>query len=81
MPCKLQVRSFLYDDIDSGAYKNAEFKRVPGKSPVLIFYNVDKEGKRRVVDTVDLNSEHLTRKDLNELMVKKGFKRKRSNDL
>ena len=65
------MKEFVYEDIEKG-YENCEFKRVPGKSPVLLFY----DHKRRLVDKVDLNSEHLTRKDLNQLMLQKGFRRK-----
>ena len=43
------MKEFVYEDIEKG-YENCEFKRVPGKSPVLLFYDHQKLLYESIID-------------------------------
>jgi len=70
-----EVKRFLQEDFES-LYENTKFKKVPGKSPELKFYNQHGEA----LETLDIAK--MTRSELNKLMVTKGIARRAShNDL
>ena len=64
------MKSFIHEDLTK-KYSNTEFKKIPGKSPELVFFNGDAEVER--VDIADLK-----RSELNDLMKAKGFTAKAS---
>jgi len=69
------VKRFLQEDFES-LYENTKFKKVPGKSPELKFYNQAGE------ELESLDIAKMTRSELNKLMVTKGIARRAShNDL
>lgn len=70
-----EVKRFLQEDFES-LYENTKFKKVPGKSPELKFYNQAGE------ELESLDIAKMTRSELNKLMVTKGIARRAShNDL
>ena len=64
-----EVKNFIHGDLTS-KYERTEFKKIPGKAPVMYFYN--QAGK----ELENLNIEKYTRDELNKLLVAKGIPRK-----
>lgn len=62
------MKAFVYEDIPE--YHNAEFKRLPGQPPVILFLNTNGE----VVE--QLNMEKMTRAQCNQMMLDRGFRKK-----
>lgn len=62
------MRAFVYEDIPQ--YHNAEFKRVPGHPPEILFLNANGEEVER------LNMEKMTREKCNQMMLDRGFHKK-----
>lgn len=60
------MKAFIREDLEH-LYSNTEFKKIPGKSPEIIFYN--KYGEE--LERSDISK--FTRSELNALMAKKGF--------
>lgn len=56
-----EVKKFLKEDFEA-LYENTNFKKVPGKSPELKFFNEAGE----VLETLDIAK--MTRSELNKLM-------------
>jgi len=68
-----EVKNFIYGDLES-KYENTAFKKIPGKSPEIIFFNrAGKEMER-------LNIEKYSRDDLNRMLVTKGIPKKNGHD-
>jgi len=68
-----EVKKFLTDDFEV-LFENTKFKKVPGKSPELKFFNQHGEE----LEKMDIS--RLTRSELNKLMDTKGIPRKPSHD-
>lgn len=66
-----EVKNFIHGDLVA-KYERTEFKKIPGKAPVLYFYN--QSGK----ELDNMNIEKYSREDLNKLLVSKGIPRKGS---
>lgn len=66
------VKAFIYDDIP--LFHNVRFESNPGAPPVLYFLNANDEE----VEKVELGD--FTRERCNEILVSKGFYKKKSND-
>ncbi|ENN81917.1 hypothetical protein HUJ04_006462 [Dendroctonus ponderosae] len=65
----IQVRDFL--NVDVPKYENVEWKKIQGAPPEIIFFNeADQEVEREKL-------ERYTRKECNELLVSKGFQKKK----
>lgn len=62
------MKAFVYEDIPE--YHNAEFKRLPGLPPVILFLNTDGEVVER------LSMERMTREQCNQMMLDRGFRKK-----
>lgn len=60
------MKTFIYEDLET-KYDRTSFKKVPGKSPEMIFYNANGEELERI----DISK--LIRSELNALLVKKGI--------
>lgn len=60
------MKKFIYEDLEA-KYENTEFKKVPGKSPEIIFFNANGEELERV----DVSK--MKRTELNQLLVAKGI--------
>ncbi|KAJ3642359.1 hypothetical protein Zmor_025154 [Zophobas morio] len=75
--CKLnrlsEVKAFVYEDFPN--YENAEFKKIHGASPVLLFLNEADE----IVEKHSL--EHLSRQKCNELLTERGFTTRKNKEL
>ncbi len=65
------MRKFLEEDLVA-KYENTDFKKIPGKSPEMVFLNDSGEELER------LDIAKLTRDELNRLLVSKGIKQKPS---
>lgn len=66
------MKAFIFQDFEN-KFDKTKFKEIPGKAPELIFYNkVGKELER-------LSIENFNRKQLNQLMSKKGIPSKQSS--
>jgi hypothetical protein len=60
-----EVKQFIYEDLEK--YGGTEFKRMPGKPPVMFFY--DAEG--HIVEKFEMD--HKKRVELNAMLVERGF--------
>ena len=68
-----EVKNFIYGDLES-KYTRTEFKKIPGKSPEIIFFNqAGKEMERT-------NIEKYSRDELNKMLVSKGIPKKNGHD-
>ena len=65
------MKNFIFEDFEK-KYENCVVKRVPGKSPELIFFN--KNGQE--LERLDISK--MKRDELNELVVAKGIALKQS---
>ena len=65
----LQISNYLQEDLE-GLFLNTEFKKIPGKSPEMIFYNQFGEE----IERMDISN--LVRSELVALLDKKGIARK-----
>jgi hypothetical protein len=63
------VKKFIYEDFENN-YENSVFKKVPGKSPEMIFLNANGEELER------LDISRMKREELVELMEAKGIPKK-----
>lgn len=68
-----EVKTFIYEDFEKN-YENSVFKKVPGKSPEMIFLNRNGEELERV----DISK--MTREELNKLMEAKGIAKKQPKE-
>jgi len=68
-----EVKNFIHGDLVS-KFERTEFKKIPGKAPIIIFYN--QAGK----EMESLNIEKYSREDLNKMLVSKGIPRKSGHD-
>jgi len=64
-----EVKAFLNKDLEQ-KYENTQFKKVPGKSPEMFFY----DESDNLVEKLDIAE--MKRDQLNQLMLDKGFKLK-----
>jgi len=64
-----EVKKFITEDLE-GLFLNTEFKKIPGKSPEMIFYNQFGEE----IERMDISN--LVRSELVALLDKKGIARK-----
>jgi len=64
-----EVKGFITEDLEA-LYTRTEYKKVPGASPIAIFYNQAGEEVER------LGLTELSRDELNDLMVAKGIPKK-----
>jgi len=64
-----KVKAFLREDFEV-LYENTKFKKIPGKSPTLKLYNQHGEE----LESMDIS--HLTREELNKIMVARGIPKK-----
>jgi len=70
-----EVKRFIHEDFET-LFENTKFKKVPGKSPELKFFNQHGEE----LESLDIS--RMTRSELNKLMVAKNLPRRSShNDL
>jgi len=67
------VRSFIDQDFED-KYVDTEFKKIPGKSPEMAFFN--KEGEE--LERLDITK--LSRVELNKLLVAKGIRARGGRD-
>ena len=68
-----EVKKFIYEDLEK-KYERTTFKKIPGKSPEMIFYNTNGEELERI----DISK--LKRDELNALIVAKGIPVKGKHD-
>jgi len=68
-----EVKNFIYGDLES-KFERSVFKKIPGKSPELIFYNQGGKELERI------NIEKYQREKLIELLVSKGIPKKNGHD-
>ena len=61
-----EVKAFIFEDLES-KYSRTSFKRIPGKSPEMIFFNANDEE----IERVDISK--MTRKELNTFVQAKGI--------
>jgi hypothetical protein len=61
-----EVKKFIYEDLEA-KYENTSFKKVPGKSPEMIFFNSNGEELERI----DISK--MKRDELNDFIQAKGF--------
>ena len=64
-----EVKKFIYEDFET-KYENTVFKKIPGKSPEIIFLNRNGEELERI----DIS--RMTRDELNRLVDAKGVPKK-----
>jgi len=64
-----EVKKFITEDLET-LFQNTEFKKVPGKSPEMIFYNQFGEE----IERMDISN--LVRSELVAILDKKGIARK-----
>jgi len=64
-----EVKKFITEDLE-GLFLNTEFKKIPGKSPEMIFYNQFGEE----IERMDISN--LVRSELVALLDKKGIARR-----
>jgi len=67
------VKSFIFGEFQTD-YLRTSFTKIPGKSPEIVFYNVDNQEIERI--PID----KMTREELNELMVDKGIEKKEKEE-
>merc|ERR1711899_474183 len=68
-----EVKKFIYEDLEK-KYERTTFKKIPGKSPEMIFYNTNGEELERI----DISK--LKRDELDALIVAKGIPVKGKHD-
>ena len=68
-----EVKQFIWEDLEK-KYERTLFKRIPGKSPEMIFLNANGEELERI----DISK--MTRKELNAFIQKKGIPLKSNHD-
>ena len=68
-----EVKTFIYEDLEK-KYQRTSFKKIPGKSPEMIFYNDNGEELER------LDISKMKRDELNALIVAKGIPLKGKHD-
>lgn len=68
-----EVKKFIQEDLET-LFLNTEFKKVPGKSPEMIFYNQHGEELER------MDISNLVRSELVALLDKKGIARRVKKD-
>lgn len=68
----LDVKDFIFKDVPE--YNNVEFKHIQGAVPVLVVFNHNDQEVERIPLSM------LTRSELNELLVSKGFTKKIPKD-
>uniref|UniRef100_A0A023G0I3 Putative salivary selenoprotein m n=1 Tax=Amblyomma triste TaxID=251400 RepID=A0A023G0I3_AMBTT len=66
----LSKLKFIQGSLTATTSHNAEFKRLPGHPPVILFLNANGE----VVE--NLNMEKMTREQCNQMMLERGFRKK-----
>lgn len=67
------MKKFLQEDFEA-LYENTKFKKVPGKSPELKFFN------RLGEELESMDIAKMSRTELNQLMKKRGIQKKPSHD-
>lgn len=67
------MKTFIYEDLEK-KYQRTSFKKIPGKSPEMIFYNDNGEELER------LDISKMKRDELNALIVAKGIPLKGKHD-
>ncbi|TRY67089.1 hypothetical protein TCAL_05153 [Tigriopus californicus] len=65
----VRFKKFLFEDFEK-LYTHTEFKKVPGKSPVMTFYNEQGD----LTETLDIAE--MKRDQLNQIMLEHGFQTK-----
>jgi len=68
-----EVKRFIHEDLET-LFLNTEFKKIPGKSPEMIFYNKNGEELERMDISQMLQSELVA------LLDKKGIARRKPKD-
>jgi len=68
-----KVKAFLREDFEV-LYENTKFKKIPGKSPTLKFYNQHGEE----LESMDISN--LSREELNKIMEEKKIPKKAEAD-
>ena len=68
-----EVKKFIYEDFEK-KFERTTFKKVPGKSPELFFYNANGEELERM----DISK--MKRDELNQLVKAKGIPMKSGHD-
>ena len=68
-----EVKKFIYEDLEN-KYERTTFKKIPGKSPEMIFYNLNGEELERI----DISK--MKRDELNALITSKGIPAKGKHD-
>ena len=61
-----EVKRFIHEDLEKN-YERTTFKKIPGKSPEMVFYNENGEELERIDIT------KMTRNELNALITAKGI--------
>jgi len=61
-----EVKRFIHEDLEKN-YERTTFKKIPGKSPEMVFYNENGEELERIDIT------KMTRSELNALITAKGI--------
>ena len=67
------MKTFIYEDLEA-KYDRTSFKKVPGKSPEIIFFNANGEELER------LDISKMKRDELNALVKAKGIPVKSGHD-
>ena len=60
------MKRFIHEDLEKN-YERTTFKKIPGKSPEMVFYNENGEELERIDIT------KMTRNELNALITAKGI--------
>jgi len=68
-----EVKQFIFEDFEN-KYERTTFKRMPGKSPEMIFLNANGEELERV------DIAKMTRQELNNFIQAKGISLKSNHD-
>merc|ERR1711860_244065 len=70
-----EVKQFIQEDLET-FFDRSTYKKIPGKSPEVVFYNQAEQELER------LNVEKFSREELNQLMADRGIpaKKKTSHD-
>ena len=65
-----EVKQFINGDLES-KFERTEYKKIPGKSPEIVFFNEAGTELERI------NIEKFSREELNKMMIEKGFPSKK----
>ena len=68
-----EVKKFIYEDFEKN-FERTTFRKIPGKSPELIFFNANGEELERT------EISRMTRSELNQLVSAKGIPSKSKHD-